>query len=264
MALRRSGPLCIPWLTRAAARCSDAPVRRGFGEAQRSRGVPLDSPYSLELGPPQSLGGNEPVTFARCFIRTQLALQLATLGTPDAPWGMQPAFFQHSRAPRPPLSASWASGFQTPTCWFPGSVAVALDTGPDRSWGLRTSTALSRYVCGAQTPPPWVAPSPFPECPLFHAPPLNSASIPGPCVGTRSAPTAQIHTLSITLISLSVHHGGSWPDFLNQRVTTEQTKSSTLTWASQRDPLAVLLDDSSEFSSESSEMCLHLSLISQV
>lgn len=85
VALHSSGTLCIPWLTRAAARCSHTPVRRGFGEAQRLWGVPLDSPHYLEPGPPRSLGGNEPVTLARCFIRTQLALQLATLGTPGCP-----------------------------------------------------------------------------------------------------------------------------------------------------------------------------------
>ena len=114
VALRRSGPLCIPWLTRAAARCSDAPVRRGFGKAQRSRGVPLDSPYSLELGPPQSLGGNEPVTFARCFIRTQLALQLATLGTPGCPLGDAASFL-------PAQPCTQATSFSLLGFWVPNT-----------------------------------------------------------------------------------------------------------------------------------------------
>ena len=114
VALRRSGPLCIPWLTRAAARCSDAPVRRGFGEAQRSWGVPLDSPHSLEPGPPQSLGGNEPVTLARCFIRTQLALQLATLGTPGCPLGDAASFL-------PAQPCTQATSFSLLGFWVPNT-----------------------------------------------------------------------------------------------------------------------------------------------
>lgn len=121
--------------------------------AQKLWGVPLDSPHSLEPGLPWPLGGNEPVTPARHFTGTQLALQLATLGTPGCPLEVQPASLQHGPAPRPPLPASWASGFQRPPCRFPRSVEVALDAG-HRARGCEQAQLCHAVPVGPRHPHP--------------------------------------------------------------------------------------------------------------
>ena len=171
------------------------------------------------------------------------------------PLGVQPAFLQHTRAPRPPLPASWASGFQRPPCWFPRSVAVSLDAG-HRTGGCEQAQVCHAVRAGPRHPSPG-GPLPLSGMSLFHTLPFNSAFISGLCVGTGSAPTAQIHTLSITSIGLGVHHGGSWPDFLKHRVMTEPTIVLNLDLGSPEGPTC----SSSSFFRvlfQTLSMCLHL------